>query len=201
MFYDSNAYGDLQYKLNKELVGKRTDEFRTVFDNLIKEETKRERNIKEVKSLLEYSRFSHCSRSRLKYGITKYFLARIEEYLCNAIEEEMQKDVIYISTISSSKKGYHVEHIFSQNNENLNYFESEEEFNEERDRIGALLMLKGGDNISSGNELYEDKLKTYSRGTVWAKTLTENFYHKNSKIRVFNGERRSKNGTELKPIF
>ena len=58
-------------------------------------------------------------------------------------------------------------------------FEDEEEFNFQRNRLGGLLLLKGKDNQSSGDELYTEKLKTYNVvGTYYARTLLPDMYHK-----------------------
>lgn len=50
----------------------------------------------------------------------------------------------------------------------------------------TLLLLKGRMNISSGNESYREKLKTYSNGTIWAKTLCNTWYHTNPDFTDFN---------------
>ena len=74
---------------------------------------------------------------------------------------------------------YHIEHIITNNPQNLLLFKDEEEFNNHRNRLGGLLLLKGKDNQSSGDELYEDKLKTYNVvGTYYARTLLPDMYHK-----------------------
>jgi len=82
--------------------------------------------------------------------------------------------------------GHHIEHILADNGENKQLFNNDEElFYKERNRLGALLILKGRDNLSSSNERYKEKLKTYSHGTLWARTLTEDFYHKNPDFNDF----------------
>src|SRR5690606_37521688 len=52
----------------------------------------------------------------------------------------------------------------------------EERFELERNRLGGILLLKGKDNISSNNEPYSDKLKTYAGTLYWNETLTEDAY-------------------------
>ena len=52
----------------------------------------------------------------------------------------------------------------------------EELFENERNRLGGLLLLKGKDNISSNNEPYKDKLKTYANTLYWNETLREDTY-------------------------
>jgi len=52
------------------------------------------------------------------------------------------------------------------------------------------------DNLSSNNETFENKLKTYSHGTLWVRTLTEEFYHKNPDFSEFC----KKHNLEFNPI-
>ena len=69
----------------------------------------------------------------------------------------------------------------SRNEANLKYFESKEEFDAQRNLLGGLLLLKGRVNISSGNEEYQNKLKTYSASLVWGHSLCPDFYHSTNK--------------------
>ena len=52
----------------------------------------------------------------------------------------------------------------------------EERFDAERNRLGGVLLLKGRDNISSSNEVYADKLKTYANTLYWNETLRADTY-------------------------
>ena len=78
--------------------------------------------------------------------------------------------------------------ILSENEKNRGYFKDVEEFEDQRNLLGGLLLLKGLDNISSGNEEYSDKLKTYSNGLVWGHSLCEDYYHANKDFDKFNKE-------------
>jgi hypothetical protein len=49
-------------------------------------------------------------------------------------------------------------------------------FESERNRLGGLLILKGKDNISSNNESYKNKLKSYAGTLYWNETLLEDTY-------------------------
>jgi hypothetical protein len=49
-------------------------------------------------------------------------------------------------------------------------------FERERNRLGGLLLLKGADNISSNNEIYSNKLKTYANTLYWNETLRQDSY-------------------------
>ena len=78
---------------------------------------------------------------------------------------------------TGSKTGFHIEHILSHNEENLALFDGDEErFEVERNRLGGILLLKGRDNISSNNEPYRDKLRSYDNTLYWNETLREDFY-------------------------
>jgi uncharacterized protein DUF1524 len=85
-----------------------------------------------------------------------------------------------------------VEHILSRNDESRVLFvdengeHDESLFEAERNRFGALLLLKGQDNSSSGNERYADKLRTYTGSAPYlALTLVPDFYKSNSAMKDF----------------
>ena len=81
---------------------------------------------------------------------------------------------------------HHIEHILAQNDTNKSLFQDEEEFYEQRNRLGALVLLRGSDNQSAGNEGYKDKVKTYlGNGTLFAQTLTNSFEHSNVEFKKF----------------
>lgn len=42
-----------------------------------------------------------------------------------------------------------------------------------------MILLKGKDNISSGNEEYKNKLATYSHAPMWGHSLCQDFYNSN----------------------
>lgn len=73
--------------------------------------------------------------------------------------------------------GFHIEHILSHNAENMALFNDDDDlFEQERNRVGGILLLKGRDNISSSNELYVDKLKSYANTLYWNETLRDDTY-------------------------
>lgn len=50
------------------------------------------------------------------------------------------------------------------------------DLNVKENRLGGLLLFKGKDNISSSNEKYSDKLKTYTNTLYWNETLRQDTY-------------------------
>ena len=70
-----------------------------------------------------------------------------------------------------------MEHILSRNADNIALFKGNADvFEQERNRLGGILLLKGRDNISSGNELYSEKIKSYARTLYWNETLRADSY-------------------------
>jgi uncharacterized protein with ParB-like and HNH nuclease domain len=198
--YDSNGFAELQYNLNQKLSHSEAEQYRNIFDGLLKDTIKEARNVSEVSSLLEYDKFLLRDYTNMKTRLLRYFFARIEKYICDNMSIEMSNNVYEISTRTGHKTGYHIEHIFSRNDENKAFFETEEEFESKRNKLGGLLLLYNRDNISSGNEKYEDKLKTYNNGLIWGRTLVEMFYHTNKKFDEFNHFFRENTGCNFNPI-
>ena len=196
--YDSNDFHGISYSLNEKVKKLPISEYRAVFDEIIMNKIREEKNTTNVTSVLDYNYFSQIGYGKgIDQTALYYLLARVEDYICKHINLEPEHDVYYMSIKHSNVYGYHIEHIFSDNDESRANFSSEEEFWNERNGIGALLLLKGRANISSGNELYADKLKTYSNGTVWAKSLCQNWYHSNPDFADFNNFIKTKCGKEF----
>ncbi len=134
-----------------------------------------------------------------KFGdrFIRYFFARVDHFIAENIHERPVDIYRNLVKNTGSVNGYHIEHILADNEENKNIFGNDEDkFYKERNRLGALLILKASDNISSNNETYVNKLKTYSHGTIWATTLTEDFYHSNPDFSKFC----DKYNLDFKPI-
>lgn len=198
--YDSNAFQEISYNLNGVIQGKTIDQYRGLFDEALKEAIGERRSKESITTLLDYATFKSMGYHNIEKRALRYFLARVEKYICDGIKQNMQDTVEYISTKTGNKTGYHIEHILSHNDTNRAYFDTEEEFETSRNQLGGLLLLKDLDNISSGNEEYADKLKTYSAGLVWGHTLVDAFHHVNKDLEAFNEYLYSKCGIHICPI-
>ena len=198
--YNSNSFQEISYSLNEKVRGLPIEQYRNVFDETIIEAVKERRGIQNVVSVLEYQTFLKASYTNIDKRSLRYFLARIEKFICDKLQREMNNDVHYIATKTGYRTGYHIEHILSHNATNLKYFDNEEDFESKRNMLGGLLLLKDQDNISSGNEEYEDKLKTYSAGLVWGHTLCSDFYHTNKKLDEFNAYLQEVCGHQIQSI-
>ncbi len=197
--YNSNNYQEISYQLNKDLQLKEIADYRKIFNDAIEQRIKEARNLTEIISLLDYDRFKTRGYDNIDRRPLRYFFARVEKYICENIGKDMESSVNYISTKTGHKTGYHVEHILSRNDENKQYFHSEEEFENQRNRLGGLLLLYNMDNIISNNEkYYSGKRKTYNNGLVWGRTLIDTFYHStNSRFLEFNDRFKSETKLEF----
>lgn len=186
--YDSNDFQDVSYRLNEKLKGLDMASYREVYDEIIMQSIREKRNVSGEVSLLDFNSFLRKNYTNTNRRFLRYLFSRVEKFICEHTNQNMQNDIYYISTKTGNKTGYHIEHILSENEKNRGYFRDVEEFEDQRNLLGGLLLLKGLDNISSGNEEYSDKLKTYSNGLVWGHSLCEDFYHANKDFDKFNKE-------------
>lgn len=189
--YDSNQFQELLYTMHPFLRGCSVENIDKIIDERVLDEIKQRRNT-EANTLLDYGQFKRVGYGDYNTRFLRYFLTRIEIFIAEGLGKKLQ-DSPY-NYVSGTGKGnaYHVEHILARNDESRSLFLDENgEYDEslfetERNRFGALLLLKGQDNSSSGNELYADKLRTYAGSAPYfAQTLLPDFYKSNSAIKDF----------------
>ena len=197
--YDSNEFQDKCYRISQQLKDAELESYRSIYDNMLTDTIRLKRGIEGEVSLLDYNSFTKKNYTNMNTRMLRYFLARIEQYISNEASIDMQNSVSDISKKTGKITGYHIEHILSHNETNRSYFQSDEEFEEKRNQLGGLLLLMGINNISSGNEEYEDKLKTYSNGLMWGHSLCEEFYHSNLNFTKFNEKLQKEYGVSFKP--
>lgn len=180
--YDSNRFNDSLNYLLKEIREKPAGEIKEIFDNELLNNIKKAQNIDEKSKLelFEYRFFKNVGYTTLSRKFLRYFFARIEHYLADNIGRATKTYHQFVVQ-AQGKEVHHIEHIVARNEENLKMFNNdEEEFEIQRNRLGALLIFKGKDNISSNNEPFKDKLKTYDNsGILLAESLCKNFYKAN----------------------
>ena len=184
--YDSNEFQDKCYRISQQLKDAELESYRTIYDSMLTDTIRQKRGVEGEVALLDYNSFAKKNYTNMNTRLLRYFLARVEQYISKETSIDMQSSVMDISKKTGKITGYHIEHILSHNETNRSYFQSDEEFEEKRNMLGGLLLLRGLDNISSGNEEYEDKLKTYSNGLMWGHSLCDEFYHSNLNFTKFN---------------
>ncbi|GBL46750.1 hypothetical protein SFMTTN_2575 [Sulfuriferula multivorans] len=183
--YDSNEFAARLFEISAELREKPAEAIPAIFDKHLMAEIA-ERRATEVKQVFSYTLFRPMSIDRLNTRFIRYFFGRIELLLSSGMKLKMKHGLQELVTSRGAKTGFHVEHILSRNDESLAAFDGDEErFEVERNRLGGVLLLKGKDNISSGNELYAHKLKSYANTLYWNETLRSDAYHSKLDFRDF----------------
>jgi len=175
--YDSNSFNELLYSISAEIRDKDFESYRPVFDKILIDEinSKRATNTEDA---FTYSYFKDTGNG-LNPRFKRYFFGRIEDFIAKNTNVNVKHSLSDLVTKTGSVNGFHIEHILSYNEENLNHFDNDEErFERERNRLGALLLLKGRDNISSNNEKYAKKLESYAGTLYWNETLRSDTYTK-----------------------
>jgi len=175
--YGSNALAVAIYKISTEIRNKDVSTIRPAFDKILLELLTEARGV-EASSPFSYGFFKETG-IELDKRFKRYFFARIEKFIADNTRMNVKHSLYDLVQNTGSVNGFHIEHILADNSENLALFEGDEEkFKSERNRLGGLLLLKGKDNISSNNEPYKKKLKTYANTLYWNETLREDTYTK-----------------------
>ncbi len=175
--YGSNALAVAIYKISVEIRNKDVSLIRTAFDKTLMDLLTEARGVAAT-TPFSYGFFKETG-IELDKRFKRYFFARIEKFLAENTKMNVKHSLYDLVQNTGSVNGFHIEHILADNDENLSLFEGDEEkFKSERNRLGGLLLLKGKDNISSNNEPYKNKLKTYANTLYWNETLREDTYTK-----------------------
>lgn len=173
--YNSNAFSVAIYKLSALIREKDLSKIRPAFDKALLELLADARGVPAT-SPVSYGFFKETG-IELDKRFKRYFFARIEKFIADNTKLNMKHTLYDLVQNTGSVNGFHIEHILADNNENLELFGNDEEnFKSERNRLGGLLLLKGKDNISSNNETYKKKLKSYANTLYWNETLREDSY-------------------------
>ncbi len=181
--YNTNRFTESIIALNTAIRNASCEEIQAAFDQQLLDDIAQIKGV-SITDPFQWSLFRN-SGYELGSRFIRYFFARIEHFVGK--EAGLTVDSMYnLAQNRGAKHGYHVEHILANNEENRALFDEEEQFIRERNRLGGLILLKGPDNQSSGNEPYQDKLKTYSHDTRLGATLIPEFYHANTGFADFN---------------
>lgn len=173
--YDSNEFADSLFRISQGIRGSHPQVFRSAFDSELKAMIAARRNVEDAEPL-SYAAFRQ-SGINLNIRFKRYFFARIDEFLAENMNMNPRHPIHPLVSNNGHVNGFHVEHILSRNEDNTTLFEGDEErFEQERNRLGAILLLKGRDNISSSNEPYQKKLESYANTLYWNETLRKDSY-------------------------
>jgi uncharacterized protein with ParB-like and HNH nuclease domain len=166
--YRSNEFNTSVISLTPRIRNSSLSAIPSIIDAQLLLDVQDAHDVKDLKTAFQYDFFKGLGYNSFGSGFLRYFFARVDHYIsdCSDIPEFGS----YKQLVQQTRGGdvYHIEHILANNPASAALFSDETEFNEQRNRLGALILLKGKDNESSGNETYADKLKT----------LLPDMYHK-----------------------
>ena len=184
--YDSNAFQRLIYPLNKDVREKTLPEIEPLFDkaliaSLVAENVLQPNQCADAAAVFEYERFKGVRNQWTNFS--KYVLMRIDRYLAKELDKPSYADEPLKELEDRFNKnnlrryGLHLEHILTQHAKNRALFTSngvfdEAKFNQTRNLLGMVLLLKDKLNLSSNNEIYKDKCETYAQSNlIWNELL------------------------------
>ena len=174
--YDSNQIITELFLVAKEVRDQPIEAITPAFDRHLQAILEQRRADTVTKSF-QWGYFRNTSIVALNKRFIRYYFARIDVFLADGMKVSPKHLIQDLVSKSGAKTGFHVEHILSHNAENRELFGGDKErFDSERNRLGGVLLLKGKDNISSSNEEYKDKLKTYANTLYWNETLRADTY-------------------------
>lgn len=174
--YDSNEFVGRIHEMSAAIREQSADKIRDLMDQQLLAELEERRKTSATEPL-SYQLFRPMTVDRLTSRFARYFFGRVERYLAQGMGREMKHSIYDLVARTGTRNGFHIEHVLSYNDANLAHFDGNEElFEVERNRLGAVLLLRGRDNISSSNEPYEEKLRSYANTLYWNETLREDTY-------------------------
>ncbi|MEJ1358420.1 MAG: DUF262 domain-containing protein [Candidatus Sedimenticola sp. (ex Thyasira tokunagai)] len=186
--YDSNQVIVELFLVAKEIRECPMEEIIPAFDRHLRIILEQRRS-GTVSESFQWGYFRNASIVQLNKRFIRYYFARIDDFLAGGMKVSPKHPIQDLVSKRGAVTGFHVEHILSHNDENRALFGGDEErFDSERNRLGGVLLLKGKDNISSSNEVYENKLKTYANTLYWNETLRADTYKSKLDFTAFQDE-------------
>ena len=184
--YDSNAFQRLIYPLNVAIrekdIATALGEFDKALIGVLEDAGLiTAGQYTEVSELFEYQRFKGVANRWPNFS--KYILMRIDRYLAQMIGRESFASINAaalenrFNRAGRARFAMHLEHIYTQHTENKALFMrdgvfDESAFQQTRNLLGMVLLLKDSHNLSSNNDVYTGKRDTYSMSNlIWNELL------------------------------
>ncbi|HDZ69029.1 MAG TPA: DUF262 domain-containing protein [Phycisphaerales bacterium] len=186
--YDNNQVFTELFLVAKEIRDQPIEAIPPAFDRHL-QAILEQRRADTVTRSFQWGYFRNASIVALNKRFIRYYFARIDGFMADGMKVSPKHPMQDLVSKRGRISGFHVEHILSHNDENRELFGGDEElFDTERNRLGGVLLLKGKDNISSSNEVYDDKLKTYAGTLYWNETLRADTYKSKLDFTAFQNE-------------
>ena len=113
----------------------------------------------------------------------RYLLARITHH----IEQKSYMENFFASYLSDDiERPFEIEHIWANKMEyHSDEFSDKQDFDDCRNKLGALILIPRGFNQSYSDDKYEDKLTHYNSQNLLARSLNPQCYEKNPAFRDY----------------
>lgn len=185
--YDSNSFTESLITLSNKVRNKSIDEIEAMYHSQIIGDISKAQGV-DIDNPYDWNFFKDAGRLTLGEKFIRYFFARVDHFI--ASETGIPTADFYNTARNTGPVyGFHIEHILANNDENRTLFDNDDElFRLERNRLGALLLLRGRDNEASRNEPFMKKIKTYAGSLLWNQTLHPDFYHNKKGFIEFNSK-------------
>ena len=172
--YDSNRLNNEIYiMIPKIREAKKPEDIRTIFNGRLRKSIKDAKDNQSIRCDFQLKYFKDITINE----ITKYFFARIERFLNPDCKDKMFDWV----NNRGKKTGVQIEHILSDNeiNKHPPIAAREDVWDQQRQRLGGVLLLRARDNAHLSNDPYPDRWKVYGKSEFfWNKTLLFNITQK-----------------------
>jgi hypothetical protein len=171
--------------LSGKLRNKSVDEIEAAYHTQIIKDISEAQGI-DIDNPYDWNFFKDAGRLTLGEKFIRYFFARVDHFIA-AQTGLATADFYNMARNTGPVYGFNIEHILAHNDENRNLFNNDDElFRIERNRLGALLLLRGKDNEASRHEPFKNKVKTYAGSLLWNQTLHPDLYHNKKRFIEFN---------------
>jgi uncharacterized protein with ParB-like and HNH nuclease domain len=178
---DNNDRQKLYYDLNKAIRNKPLAEITDAFDQItVPYFNEHGFPITTFNEIFQYKYFE---KAKVEGRFSKYILSRVDWYLAEILNEQSftKQESLHFITHSGNRPthGFHIEHMYSNNEKIMEQFvDADGEFDEklfidERNKLGAVILMKGNENLRTSNWVYKKKMKSYQQsGFIWNRILT-----------------------------
>jgi uncharacterized protein with ParB-like and HNH nuclease domain len=165
MKFASSSIRYTMYTLVKEIRNKNIDELTEILN----------RKLGEMEA--NFNDFKNFKLHGQNKGFVKFLLSRITSY----IEQQAGLNSSFEKYFKNPEgKQFEVEHIWANKfNQHREEFEQEPDFQEYRNRLGALVLLPRGTNQSYGDKSYEKKINHYIKENLLVQSLCNLTYQNN----------------------
>jgi hypothetical protein len=186
--YESGSFQRLIYILNESLRSKTVAECVKIFDDLIISTLKAEERLNyefsgAVTDIFSFERFKGARNNATNFS--KYLLMRIDRWMNDLLDKPSYCSAPFLEVEERFNKsnrrrfGMHLEHMYAYNDVNRALFKDPKTglfddagFEQTRNQMGMVLLLKDLQNLSSGNAIYLDKLNDYATSDIiWNQLL------------------------------